>query len=368
VNVDNNAPSSVTNNVSVSGGGEPTANNGNNTGSDITNIIPIADLSVTKTDNQTSTTPGSAITYTITVSNNGPSTVNSLTLNDTVPASIENPIFTPSTGSYNNNTGAWTGLNLASGQSITLTIQGTVASTATGTITNTATVASPSGTTDPDNSNNSSTDTTTVTNATSNPNVLLVKRITAINGDRTKNPNDNTPLNTFVDDTTSSKKDDDNNSNWPSNYLIGAIDGGKVKPGEEVEYTIYFLSTGDNTAKSVLMCDFVPENMTFLPTAFNSSPAAATATFPGADRGIVHSYNSNTVSNSGIQDGDISQYFPPGVEPSTVYPNIDCDGDPNTNLPNTNGAVVVNLGDLPHATTPGQSNSYGFVRFRGKVK
>nr|MDJ0676340.1 hypothetical protein [Calothrix sp. MO_167.B42] len=202
----------------------------------------------------------------------------------------------------------------------------------------------------------------------SNPSVLLVKRITAINGNSTNNPNDNTPLNIFVDDTTSSRKDDDNHPNWPSNYLIGAIDGGKVKPGEEVEYTIYFLSTGDNTASNVLMCDLVPENLTFLPTAYNNSHAPATATLTGSDRGIVHSYNSNTVSTSGIQDGDVSQYFPPGVEPSTVYANIDCDGDPNTNIPNTNGAVVVNLGDLPHATTPGQSNSYGFVRFRGKVK
>ncbi|MDJ0617789.1 MAG: hypothetical protein QNJ63_13785 [Calothrix sp. MO_192.B10] len=807
--VSSSATGTITNTATVappSGITDP--NNSNNSSTDTTTVTAVtstADLSITKTDNQTSTSPGNTITYTITVSNNGPSTVNSLTLNDTLPTSIENPSFTPSTGSYDNNTGAWTGLNLVSGQSINLTIQGTVSSSATGTITNTATVAPPSGITDPDNSNNSSTDTTTVTSTSAdnkplgspficdatfyitigennanrggpkqqlfdinrsgstfnfisrgpettiaggypinftynslayhpidnylygyiqnsqattgpyspgnvvkigsdgivhslgkpttapgvtlpnggyyaaailsdgtyiigggnrfatidltttpptitnagtksgvsftdfavdprdpasltgkkiyginesgssdrlvildmttfpptitsqatnptglnhnagsqfvdafgalyyrsnsnqklykvdtdsnspnygkgteittapsggnhdgasclfaagmqkdvqdtndntiteaaagqtvkyiykiatgnvsditgvtfeddlgsvaggnpingiftgnvtvsnnsgtvsfsnnnqtlqitnltlpkqdastpggdtltitaevtvpnnltagtyynqsvlsnlppsypstivsdyppspafedptplnvtvpvatNPNVLLVKRITAINGDRTQNPNDNTPLNTFVDDTTSSKKDDDNNSNWPSNYLIGAIDGGKVKPGEEVEYTIYFLSTGDNTAKSVLMCDLVPENLTFLPTAFNSSPAAATATFPGADRGIVHSYNSNTVSISGVQDGDIGQYFPPGVEPSTVYPNIDCDGDPNNNIPNSNGAVVVNLGDLPHATTPSQSNSYGFVRFRGKVK
>jgi uncharacterized repeat protein (TIGR01451 family) len=122
-----------------------------------------ADLSVTKTDGQTSMTAGNSIAYTITVTNNGPSTVTSLTLTDPLPASIQSPSFTPSTGTYNSSTGAWTGLNLASGQSITLTINATVSnSAAVGTLTNTATVAPPSGVIDPTSSNNTATDTTYV--------------------------------------------------------------------------------------------------------------------------------------------------------------------------------------------------------------
>lgn len=123
---------------------------------------PTADLRVTKTDGQTTTTPGSPISYTITITNNGPNSVTSLTLTDTLPASIQSPIFTPSTGIYNSSTGAWTGLNLASGQSITLTVNGTVSASSVGTITNTATVAPPSGTTDPTPANNTATDTTNV--------------------------------------------------------------------------------------------------------------------------------------------------------------------------------------------------------------
>lgn len=137
----------------------PANNDGSATNAKVTTTItPSADLSITKTDNQTTTTTGSSISYTITVTNNGPSTVNSVTVADTVPSTIQNPVFTASTGSYNSTTGAWTGLNLATGQNITLTMTGTVSSTATGTITNTATVAAPSGTTDPTAGNNTATD------------------------------------------------------------------------------------------------------------------------------------------------------------------------------------------------------------------
>jgi hypothetical protein len=36
---------------------------------------------------------------------------------------------------------------------------------------------------------------------------------------------------------------------------------------------------------------------------------------------------------------------------------------------NDNGAIVVKIQDLPKADTPGSpTNSYGFIRFRAKVK
>ncbi|MBD2777959.1 hypothetical protein [Iningainema tapete] len=102
--------------------------------------------------------------------------------------------------------------------------------------------------------------------------------------------------------------------------------------------------------------------LTFIPTAFNSIPPAS-GSLPGADRGIVLSHNGNSVSLSNSKDDDFGQYFPPGVDPKIVYPQINCSGS------NTNGAVVVNLGDLPNATNSGTPiGSYGFVRFRGKVK
>ncbi|MDJ0617788.1 MAG: hypothetical protein QNJ63_13780 [Calothrix sp. MO_192.B10] len=187
-------------------------------------------------------------------------------------------------------------------------------------------------------------------------NMVLVKRITAINTTRYTDVLDGVNDPNSPNYVPSPHDTDDNNSNWLSNYLQGQINAGKVSPGDEIEYTIYFLSSGLNTANNVLMCDFIPTNTTFVSTTF------------GTDKGIFLSHNGSTVSLTNTQDGDNAQYFPPGVEPSTVYPNIDCDGDSNTNVANTNGAVVVNLGNLPHATEPGTpADSYGFVRFRAKV-
>jgi trimeric autotransporter adhesin len=212
----------------------------------------------------------------------------------------------------------------------------------------------------------------------SDPNVLLVKRITAING-LTQQP-DGSLLNTYVhfntyDDNTISiptqaaasdpQKDTDKWPNAASGFLLGAVDGGNVAPNSSIEYTIYFLSTGESEAKNVLFCDRVPSNVTFIPTAFNSLP---TSSGIASDRGIAVNIGGTVKGYSNSADSDFAQYFPPGVEPSTVYPNIKC-SKAGTNLPNDNGAVVVNLGNIPQATSSGvPPESYGFVRFQGRVK
>ncbi|MBN3926173.1 GEVED domain-containing protein [Nostoc sp. NMS4] len=210
-----------------------------------------------------------------------------------------------------------------------------------------------------------------------NPNVLLVKRITAINGGTTTVGGDSligyidAPSNAYDDNTitiptqptpTDPPKDSDK---WPSlnSFMLGGINGGNVKPSDEIEYTIYFLSAGDGTANNVLICDRVPDNMTFIPTAFNSFPTKNSSGLPGGDRGIIWQNNGATESLTNTSDGDSAEYFSPGVDPKIKYPGIQCDGS------NTNGVVIVNLGNVPNATAPGTPvNSYGFIRFRGKVK
>lgn len=193
------------------------------------------------------------------------------------------------------------------------------------------------------------------------PNLLLVKRITAVRGNSTSNPNDQTPLNQFVDliDTTSPRKDDDKHPYWitsPTPYLLGAIDAGKIKPGEEIEYTIYFLSSGGVSAQDVQVCDRIPEHLTFIPNAFNTSSAASGGI--GGDRGILVSHNS-TFAHTNVADGDLGRYYAPGETLPAVCDTTDT----------TRGAVVVTLGNLPAATGQGTPNtSYGYVRFRARVK
>ena len=125
--------------------------------------MPTADLSISVTDGATSVAPGTRDTYTITVTNNGPDTLSSLTLSDAIPAALLNVSFTPSVGTYDVVTHTWSGLNLASGQSVGFMVACTVDPTATGTLTNTVLVLPPSGTTDPTLGNNSASDSDTLT-------------------------------------------------------------------------------------------------------------------------------------------------------------------------------------------------------------
>lgn len=546
---------------------------GNSTASSVTvNTVPKADLSITKTDNRTTVAVGSPTSYQITVTNAGPNTLNSLTVTDVLPTTFQNPVFTPSTGTYNASTGVWTGLTLASGQSITLTISGTVALSATGTITNTAIAAVPSGFTDPISTNNTASDTTkvyavssqrviinevlyrqsgaataaendefielynasstsvdmggwqlsdgnliegstdgtgSITGSATNPayvfpsgtslgsgqyaviwigannannqasgaafqawlnqppnlnnagddvwlydsqlrivdyiaygsdsavntpppdslnlwnatyqtslasaslgqsisltpngqdgntsacwepstseqargrcagylstrdvdtvgirvtsvgqsnndvvamppQLLLVKRITAING---------VAVNTYVDDTYDNPATPqneaiaDNAAKWPvpidsnsgiSTYLRGATNGGQVRPGDEIEYTIYFLSNGGTPLTNASLCDLVPANSTFIPNSFSSSSGIDLA----VGSAVSHLTNAPDIDNG--------EYVA-----SNTTPSVSCSAT------NTNGAIVVRIVRSPE-TLPAAVGApgYGYVRFRARV-
>ncbi|HLP91455.1 MAG TPA: hypothetical protein VK184_23085 [Nostocaceae cyanobacterium] len=199
-----------------------------------------------------------------------------------------------------------------------------------------------------------------------NATLLLVKRITQINGqDITDIVDGRSDVPTTANNYAIAPRDaDDNDPDWPSNYLRGRINAGVViNPGEELEYTIYFLSTGQAAARNIQFCDLIPINSTFVPTSFNGlSPNDGG--LPGADQGIALAISSTAPTNylTNVADSDRGVYYPPG-DPST----------PSFCGNNTNGAIVVNitspaLPELPAATSPGTPNSYGFVRFRAKVR
>jgi trimeric autotransporter adhesin len=212
-----------------------------------------------------------------------------------------------------------------------------------------------------------------------NPNLLLVKRITGINNSTTTSGGDNLAI---YQHETSNPYDDNvitspalappDTDRWPASssvpVMIGGINGGLIKPQDSIEYTVYFLSAGDSDANNVLFCDRVPANVTFSPNTFtNTSPNPT-----GAARGIAVKLGATVDYYTNTADSDIAQYFPPGIEPNTVYPTISCGKNAsNQLLPNDNGAVVVKLGNIPNATgtgTPVTSGAYGFVRFQGRVK
>jgi len=110
-----------------------------------------ADLSLTKTVDNADACVGSQVTFTLTVTNNGPVNITAgATLTDILPAGFTY-VSDNGGGSYNSGTGLWTLPALTNGSNAQLQITATV--NATGPYTNTATITS-SPNSDPNNSNN----------------------------------------------------------------------------------------------------------------------------------------------------------------------------------------------------------------------
>lgn len=141
----------------------------NSSSVDIT-VEPQADLAVTKTVSAASAQVGTDLTYTIVVTNNGPSAAESVTLADTLPAGVTFVSGSGPGGVALNDDDA-DGLitfdagTLASAASFTLTIVASIDAGASGDQTNTATVATT--TTDDVTANNTATATTAVDPVTS---------------------------------------------------------------------------------------------------------------------------------------------------------------------------------------------------------
>ena len=166
VSVDQSASGTIRNTANVSGGGE--VNTTNNAGFVDTTFTSQADLAISKTGTA-SVNVGGTVSYTLTVTNTGPSNVTGAIITDPVPNAVTGVTWTcAATGtascgaaSGGGNAISLTGnLNAGAGNSLTITVTGT-ASTG-GPITNTASVAAPSGTTDPAAGNNSSSQNTII--------------------------------------------------------------------------------------------------------------------------------------------------------------------------------------------------------------
>ncbi|MEH2370874.1 MAG: hypothetical protein V7K75_30890 [Nostoc sp.] len=207
---------------------------------------------------------------------------------------------------------------------------------------------------------------TVLNTVSSNPKLLLIKRITRLNNQDLTDIVDGrsdvaTNASNYVPEPYAT---DDNESKWPAGYLRGLINAGTVKPGDELEYTIYFLSNGLGNATNVKFCDLVPTNVSLIPTAFNGM-TPNDGGLPGADRGIALAIGSTTPTLylTNVGDSDRGYFY-----------TANDSGTPSYCGTNTNGAVVVNITvpsfpNLPAATGSGTPvNSYGFVRFRAKVK
>lgn len=164
------------------------------------------------------------------------------------------------------------------------------------------------------------------------PNLRLVKRITDVfrNGESLSDVN----LDRVIDD---QNDPDDNVSGWSAlpNGLLGVINLGtevSLQSGDEVEYTIYFLSDGGPVVNNVQICDAIPEQTSF----------------------VANTIELNETTLTDNEDADQGNFF------GELTP-VDAPSCPNPNNPN--GVILVNVGDVP-STAP---DNVGFVRFRVRI-
>jgi uncharacterized repeat protein (TIGR01451 family) len=129
-----------------------------------------ADLTIENNDGQASTTAGTTITYTIAVTNTGPSSITGANVADSFPGSLSCLWSCNIAGTGQCTPQGWgniaDSINLGSGSIATYTAMCAVASGASGALGNTASVAAPSNVDDPAPANNSATDMDTVVVAT----------------------------------------------------------------------------------------------------------------------------------------------------------------------------------------------------------
>jgi len=172
------------------------------------------------------------------------------------------------------------------------------------------------------------------------PNLRLVKRITDVlrNGESLSNVN----LNRVIDD---QNDPDDNVAGWSAlpNGLLGVINLGSevsLQSGDEVEYTIYYLSDGESVVENVQICDAIPEQTTFVPGSIK----------------LIEEIEKSLSDNEDEDEGT----FVGGLTPIDSLDDPRFDDPPCPNPNPEKGSVLVNVGDVP-STAP---NNVGFVRFR----
>ncbi|MGG6294637.1 hypothetical protein ACQ4M4_09445 [Leptolyngbya sp. AN02str] len=185
---------------------------------------------------------------------------------------------------------------------------------------------------DGDPSNNSI---PTVTNFGADPNLRLVKRITRV--DRNGVPVPGINVGQFVNNSASANALDA--AGLTPVGVVTIAPNVQLQNGDEVEYTLYFLSDGSTPALNVQICDQIPINSNFLPDGY------------AAGQGIQYRAPGTTApsNQTNAADTDASRFFSP------LAPLPDVCG-PNEN----NGAVFVQVGNV-------SVNGLGLVRFRTRI-
>jgi len=140
--VDPTTRGTITNQATVTGT-ETETNSDNNLDDEPTQVQAEVDLAISKTDSADPVTAGGQLTYTLVVTNNGPSDATVVTVTDTLPTALTYVSGTSTAGTVSHASQVVTAAigDLAAGASATITLVTQVDSQFSGTLTNTASVA-----------------------------------------------------------------------------------------------------------------------------------------------------------------------------------------------------------------------------------
>jgi len=139
------------------------ANPDNNEDSDTTNVLGQVDLSVSITDDERMLRPGADTVYRVTAENAGPTEVEEVTIELGLPEAVVIDAISTEQGTFDRDTGVWSEILLMTGDSLELTVEGSLAPEFIGLLTSEVTILTPSNALDPDDSNNWASDETNVT-------------------------------------------------------------------------------------------------------------------------------------------------------------------------------------------------------------
>ncbi|WP_158538632.1 T9SS type B sorting domain-containing protein [Chitinophaga skermanii] len=275
IQVPANYPGNLVNTATVTAPQEITeTNTSNNTSTDIDTPIQQFDIDVVKTG-PTQVTAGNAITYSFTITNNGPSDLVNAFIADTISAKVTNVTYTVATtgnasATVSNGSGNRISFNgnikAGAGNSITVTVNGTVDPSATGSFRNVAYVK-PSGS----------------DNVSSN---IVISNINTTSG--------------------------------VSISKTGPVTG-RVKAGEKINYTVRVSNIGPSNDPHIVIADAVPSNIvnvTWIATAKGNAQIVAGAPTSGAGNNI------NTAANIPIDDTNYIELTITGTVLSSASGNL----------------------------------------------
>ncbi len=168
------------------------------------------------------------------------------------------------------------------------------------------------------------------------PNIRLVKRMTNAFRNGVVVPGIN--FNTLINDANDVNDDAPGWANLSPFGLVRIGETGLLQSGDQLEYTVYFLSDGTGTADNFLFCDPTPAGATFLGDTY------------GTGLGSLLRLDGVETPQTNATDADAGRFIPPLTPAPSPCPS------PN----NPNGAVYMQIPRVSNRSP----NNVGFVRFR----